>query len=130
MAILREEPEAHRFAVAMKQAGGRRLSAGVWIELGAVTSRRGDEHLPALLSRLMTLHRISIEPVTVEQARIGHDAYRRFGKGHHRARLNLGDCFTFALATETGEPLLFKGDDFNHTKLPLAPASAYPGADR
>jgi ribonuclease VapC len=61
---------------------------------------------------------VSIEPVTTAQARIARDAYRDFGRGSgHPAQLNFGDCFAYALATETGEPLLFKGDDFGHTDV-------------
>jgi ribonuclease VapC len=56
--------------------------------------------------------------VTEEHARIGRAAYRDFGRGsRHPARLNYGDCFSYALAKTTGEPLLFKGNDFNHTDL-------------
>jgi ribonuclease VapC len=58
-----------------------------------------------------------IEPVTVEQGRVAREAYRDFGKGRHRAGLNLGDCFAYALARVTGEPLLFKGGDFGHTDI-------------
>jgi ribonuclease VapC len=60
-----------------------------------------------------------VEPVTEFQARIAREAYRDFGKGSgHPAALNFGDCFAYALAMATGEPLLFKGDDFRHTDLP------------
>jgi ribonuclease VapC len=61
---------------------------------------------------------IIIEPVTELQARIARDAYRDFGKGSgHTAKLNFGDCFAYALAKSTGEPLLFKGDEFAHTDI-------------
>ena len=61
---------------------------------------------------------IVIEPVTAGQARIARDAYRDFGKGSgHAAGLNFGDCFAYALAKATGEPLLFKGDDFSRTDV-------------
>lgn len=99
------------------------MSAGAWIELGAVTS--DEPVLRAELALLMSTFAIGIEPVSIAQAQIGHDAYRDFGKGHHRARLNFGDCFTYALGKATGEPLLFKGDDFNHTDLTLSPASSF-----
>ena len=62
--------------------------------------------------------RIVIEPVTEVQARIAREAYRDFGKGSgHPAKLNFGDCFAYALAKTTGEPLLFKGDDFIQTDI-------------
>jgi ribonuclease VapC len=61
---------------------------------------------------------ITIEPVTVEQARIARQAYRDYGKGSgHKANLNFGDCFSYALAREKREPILYKGDDFVHTDL-------------
>ena len=61
---------------------------------------------------------IMIEPVTAEQAHLARRAYRSYGRGSGSpARLNLGDCFAYALAKATGEPLLFKGDDFPHTDI-------------
>ena len=54
-----------------------------------------------------------------DQVEIARDCWRRFGKGRHRARLNFGDCFAYALSRTSGEPLLFKGDDFVHTDLDL-----------
>jgi ribonuclease VapC len=66
---------------------------------------------------------IVIEPVTEEQAHIARQAYRDYGRGSgHPARLNFGDCFAYALARATGEPLLFKGDDFRHTDIASAVA--------
>jgi len=63
-----------------------------------------------------------VESVTPQQARIARQAYRDFGKGRHKARLNLGDCFAYALAKEMHEPLLFKGRDFHHTDIEAASA--------
>jgi ribonuclease VapC len=75
-----------------------------------VASRRVDE--------LLATASVTIEPITVDQARIARAAYRDFGKGSgHPAGLNFGDCFAYALAIETGEPLLFKGADFGHTDV-------------
>ena len=63
----------------------------------------------------------AIEPVTQVQARVAREAYRDFGRGSgHPARLDFGECFAYALARTSGEPLLFKGDDFVHTDI--APA--------
>ena len=59
-------------------------------------------------------------PVTTEQVKAARVAWRRFGKGNHPARLNLGDCFAYALARTAGEPLLFKGDDFSRTDIEAA----------
>jgi ribonuclease VapC len=70
---------------------------------------------------MLRLFSIKIEPVTEEQAYLALDAYDRFGKGTgHAAGLNYGDCFSYALARQSGEPLLFKGNDFTHTDLEAA----------
>ena len=63
---------------------------------------------------------IIIEPVTVEQAHLARQAFVDFGKGRHPAALNFGDCFAYALAKITGEPLLFKGEDFRKTDITAA----------
>lgn len=65
-------------------------------------------------------------PVTLDQAEVARDAYRRFGRGNHPAGLNFGDCFSYALARISGEPLLFKGDDFSRTDIPVARQNAAP----
>ena len=86
-----------------------------------IASRRFDE--------LMRIVELRIEPVTHDQARIARDAYRDFGKGSgHRAGLNFGDCFAYALAKSAGEALLFKGGDFSHTDITPA-LSAEPDSD-
>ena len=101
-------------------ANRRLVSAATVVECGLVlTSRRGE----AGVARLnMLLHEAGIEIATVdsEQARTAIDAFRRFGKGRHPAGLNFGDCFAYALAAATGEPLLFKGDDFAKTDIVAA----------
>ena len=69
------------------------------------------------LDDLVEKYEIELIPVTLEQAEAARIAWRRFGKGNHTARLNFGDCFSYALAKTTGEPLLFKGDDFSQTDI-------------
>jgi ribonuclease VapC len=59
--------------------------------------------------------------VTAEQADLALDAYQRYGKGRHRAGLNFGDCFAYALCKATGQPLLFKGQDFSQTDIAAVP---------
>jgi ribonuclease VapC len=76
----------------------------------AVAIRRFDDFF-------RTSH-IAVEPVTATQAEIARQAYRDFGKGRHKAGLNLSDCFAYALSKEMDEPLLFKGNDFRHTDIP------------
>lgn len=98
------------------------MSAASYLEAGIVVDAQGDPVMSRRLDDYMQEARIAIEPVTEEQARIARQAYRDFGKGSgHPAQLNYGDCFAYALAKVTGEPLLFKGDDFVHTDLTAAP---------
>ena len=121
VAILRQEPEARRFAEAIEAAPVRRISATTYVEIGAVIDGARDPVASRLVDALLAMAGIIIEPVTAAQARIAREAYRDFGKGSgHAAGLNFGDCFAYALAKATGEPLLFKGDDFSHTDVAAA----------
>ena len=121
VAILRQEPEARRFAEAIEAAPVRRVSATTYVEIGAVIDGGRDPVASRLVDELLATAGIIIEPVTAAQARIAREAYRDFGKGSgHAAGLNFGDCFAYALAKATGEPLLFKGDDFSHTDVAAA----------
>jgi ribonuclease VapC len=118
VAILRAEPDAPRYADAIEAAPVCRISAANWLESAIVLSDRSDPITGRRFDEFMREAAVSIEPVTGAQARIARDAYRDFGRGsRHPAQLNFGDCFAYALATETGEPLLFKGDDFGHTDV-------------
>ena len=121
MAMLLEEAEADEMLRLMVTAPARRMSAGSWVELGTVLVRRQDPELARRAERILPGLRIDVVPVTAVQAEIGRRGYREYGRGTgHPARLNLGDCFSYALAKETGEPLLFKGDDFTHTDIARA----------
>jgi len=121
IAILRDEPDARRFAEAIETATVCRISAATYVELGAVIDGARDPVASRRVDELLDVARITIEPITATQARIAREAYRDFGKGsQHAAGLNFGDCFAYALAREMGEPLLFKGDDFAQTDI--APA--------
>jgi ribonuclease VapC len=120
IAILRNEPDAGAMAEALQEASVRRISAVTYVEAAVVADN--DRH-PVLSRRLDELVRdaqMRIEPVTAGQAAIARQAYRDFGKGRHKAGLNLGDCFAYALAKEMDEALLFKGDDFCHTDVEVA----------
>jgi ribonuclease VapC len=117
IAILRDEPDAAEIREILGQPQICRMSAVNYVEAGVVVDSNRNPVLSRRLDDLLRVVQIGIEPVTVEQARIAREAYRDFGKGRHRAGLNLGDCFAYALAKEKGETLLFKGDDFCHTDI-------------
>jgi ribonuclease VapC len=121
LAILRGEKEATVCAHAIESAPQRRISAANYLESAIVIDGSRDPVASRRLDELLREAGFSIEAVTEEQARIARDAYRDFGKGSgHPARLNYGDCFAYALAKATGEPLLYKGDDFTHTDIAAA----------
>ena len=118
IAILRDEPDANACAIAIERNVNRRLSASNFVETALVIDGSCDPVASRRFDDLIREAQIVIEPVTEVQARIAREAYRDFGKGSgHPAKLNFGDCFAYALARATGEPLLFKGDDFNHTDI-------------
>ena len=122
LAVLFAEPDAERYARAIAETEGCRMSAATFVEAGIVvdtqTDAAGSRHLDAFLRRAGIL----IEPVSEEQAHLARQAYLDFGKGRHPAGLNFGDCFAYALAKATGEPLLFKGEDFAKTDVVAAEA--------
>jgi ribonuclease VapC len=121
IAILRDEPDARHFAEAIEAATARRISAATYVELAAVIDRGRDPVASRLVDGLLDAAGVVIEPVTEAQARIAREAYRDFGKGSgHAAALNFGDCFAYALAKASGEPLLYKGDDFSRTDIVAA----------
>jgi ribonuclease VapC len=118
IAILRDEPDARDCALAIENSRNRRLSAANFVETALVIDGSRDPIASRRFDDLVKEAQIVIEPVTEAQARIAREAYRDFGKGSgHSANLNFGDCFAYALAKVTGEPLLFKGDDFIHTDI-------------
>lgn len=117
IAILRDEQDAAEIGAILSQSRDCRMSAVSYVEAGAVVDSNQNPVLSRRLDELLHDVQIGIEPVTLNQARIAREAYRDFGKGRHRAGLNFGDCFSYALAKERGEALLFKGDDFCHTDL-------------
>ncbi|CAN5805053.1 type II toxin-antitoxin system VapC family toxin [soil metagenome] len=121
IAILRAESDAAVFAQAIEDAEARRVSAANFVETAAVIDRAGGPIASRRLDDLLKTAEIMIAPVTEGQARIAREAYRDFGRGSgHAANLNFGDCFAYALARESGHPLLFKGEDFGHTDVTLA----------
>jgi ribonuclease VapC len=121
IAILFDEPEAQALLSQIAVAEVCRLSSASLVEIGIVLRRDAAAQRRAAFNEMLRLFSIKIEPVTEEQAYLALDAYDRFGKGTgHPAGLNYGDCFSYALAKQSGEPLLFKGNDFTHTDLEAA----------
>jgi ribonuclease VapC len=120
VAILFYEEDSEKYARAIAEAESRRMSAASFVETATVieaqTRTEGSSQFDAFIRRA----RITIEPVTEEQAYLARQAYLDFGKGRHPAGLNFGDCFAYALAKATGEPLLFKGEDFAKTDVEAA----------
>jgi ribonuclease VapC len=121
IAVLRDEPDAVRFAQAMERAAKLRISAVNYVEAAAVIDGSRDPIASRRFDDFVREAQLEIVAVTPTQAKIAREAYRDFGRGSgHPAKLNLGDCFAYALAREAGEPLLFKGTDFVHTDLASA----------
>jgi ribonuclease VapC len=120
LAILLGERDAATFAQAIENADDRRMSAAGYLEAALVIDNRGDAVAQREFDRFFLRSGITIEPVTLEQARLAREAYRDFGKGRHRAALNFGDCLAYALARAIEQPLLYKGRDFSHTDIQSA----------
>src|SRR5713226_8034362 len=118
IAILRNEPEGASCALAIERTATRRISAANFAEAAIVIDGARDPVASRRFDDLCREAQLIIEPVTKAQARIAREAYRDFGKGSgHPAKLNFGDCFAYALAKATREPLLSKGDDFVRTDV-------------
>ena len=120
LAILFSEPDARRHAGAIMAASPCRISVANVLEASIVVERRGGDATAHELDTLLESAEIELVPVTIEHLEAARRAWRRFGKGNHPAALNFGDCFAYALAKATGEPLLFKGEDFAQTDIEAA----------
>jgi ribonuclease VapC len=117
VAVLYGEPEAREFVERIRAADVCRISVANHVELSMVVESQlgpnGMRQADAFLRRAGVV----VEPVTIEQGDLARQAFLDFGKGRHKAGLNFGDCFAYALARATGEALLFKGDDFALTDI-------------
>jgi ribonuclease VapC len=120
LAILFDEDDAARFADAIAGADRRAMSAANFLEAGIVIDNQLGPAAGRQLDALLARAQIEIAPVTREQAEIARQAYLDFGKGHHPARLNFGDCLAYALAKAVDRPLLYKGNDFSQTDIASA----------
>ena len=119
MAILLGEADADELAIALVADSNRWISAVTALESAIVIEARKGPAGARELDLLFHHAEIEVIPMDVDQVALARSAWRRYGKGRHRANLNLGDCCSYALARSSGEPLLCKGDDFVHTDLHL-----------
>lgn len=120
-AVIFGEPDAEGLLAAMtRSAGDLLLSAATAVELGIVVEARQGPAATDDLRRMLTTLTVVTVPLDQEQAGIALAAWRRFGKGRHVAGLNLGDCYSYALAKSRQAPLLFKGEDFAQTDIASA----------
>jgi ribonuclease VapC len=120
IAILQIEPEALRLATAIGNNSVRWLPASCFLEASMLVLGRCGEDGIRDMDLLIARYRIEIVPFTESQARLAREAFIRYGRGRHPAKLNFGDCMAYALARETGEELLFKGTDFAQTDVAVA----------
>lgn len=117
LAVLYREPDAGRYETAIATASNCHMSVINMLEAAIVVEARGGAAAGHELDAFLNRVGIALMPVMPEHVEAARLAWRRFGKGNHRAALNLGDCFAYALAKTTDEPLLFKGEDFTHTDI-------------
>ena len=120
LAIIFAEPQFEVYARAISDSASCRISAVSFVELSIVAESRAGDAGVRQCEVLLHESGISIEPLTEQQANLARRAYSEYGKGRHAAGLNFGDCFSYALARYSGEPLLFKGDDFSKTDVKSA----------
>jgi ribonuclease VapC len=117
IAILLDEPERRDCNEKIEADPKRLLSAASFVETALVIESRSGEAGGRELDLLLFRADVQIVPVDADQAEIARRAFRQYGRGNHPAGLNFGDCFAYALVKTTGEPLLFKGDDFAQTDV-------------
>lgn len=121
VAILLDEPSGPALEAAVLSDTHCLISVASVLEVSIALAwrkiRSGEHAIDAVLESLGA----TATPVDREQLTLARNAYQRFGKGRHPAALNFGDCFSYALARQTGEPLLFVGNDFSRTDIPVFP---------
>ncbi|OCC03169.1 ribonuclease [Labrys sp. WJW] len=120
VAILYREPEAAAYAQRIHDADICRISVANYVELSMVIENQLGSEGMRQAEAFFRRAGIVVEPVTLDQGELARQAFLDFGKGRHKAGLNFGDCFSYALAKAMGEPLLFKGNDFSQTDIGVA----------
>lgn len=119
VAVTFSEPAGEAVSQVLTLQDRRHLSSATVVELGIVLSSRTSGNLTA--SEVIGAARLTVEPFETSDALLAIEAWNRFGKGRHRAPLNLGDCYSYALARRLGVPLVAVGDDFRQTDLIVLP---------
>jgi ribonuclease VapC len=120
VAIARGENEQIRLIRALSNATVVRVSTPTWFETSLVLSRMMGPRLDVFLAGIERQFAVQFVPFSVEHVQVATDAWRRYGKGNHPAKLNFGDCISYATAQLAGEPLLFVGNDFTQTDVVAA----------
>lgn len=120
LAILLDEPERKSFIDSIEASAQRSMSVVSLVESGIVLESRRGSSASSVLDAFVMRAGIEVVSVDAEQGRAARQAFSRFGKGRHAAGLNFGDCFAYALAHTTGDPLLYKGNDFSKTDVTSA----------
>ncbi|MGA7219255.1 MAG: type II toxin-antitoxin system VapC family toxin [Candidatus Sulfotelmatobacter sp.] len=118
-AIFFHEPERDAFRHAIIAASTRLISAATVLEAGIVIEGRRGDGAGREFDLFIVRAQLKIVPIDAELAELARSAWRKYGKGRHPAGLNFGDCFSYALAKATGEPLLAKGTDFAKSDVVL-----------
>ena len=120
VAFVTKEPQARAINDAIADASLRRVAAPTWFETSMVLRSARFSLGPSGIDGLRDSLGLQVSAFTAEHADVARDAWERFGKGRHRARLNFGDCIAYAVAKVAGEPLLYVGDDFTKTDIESA----------
>jgi ribonuclease VapC len=120
LAIFLAEPESEQFLKSIVNAPAKLVSAASLLETGIVLESRLGDAAGREFDLFVLRAGLEVVPVDAEQIEIARSAWRKYGKGRHRAALNFGDCFSYALSKVSGEPLLAKGDDFARTDVELS----------
>jgi ribonuclease VapC len=120
IAIIGREPGHERLEQHLLDDPDPKIGAPTVVEAGMVMMSRWGARGHTLLARFLQYNNIKTIPFTEQHTELALDAFSRFGKGRHPAGLNMGDCLTYAVAADSGEPLLYVGNDFPRTDLKLA----------
>lgn len=117
IAVLFNEPESRTFTRMLMTSRPVRISAVTAVETAIVTIRKVGLGAEPDIASLFEILGIEVVDFSADYVRLAQEAFRTYGKGRHCAALNFGDCFSYALSKATGEPLLYKGNDFSQTDI-------------